>query len=117
MSTGEFVELNKENEHILVCLSSSPSNEKIIRTAAKMARDMRARFTALYVQTGKREREIGQKKTWKLMYNLQRNLVAEIVMTHGEKCCQVQIAEYAHLSNVTKIDDRTKQCKEKSLFS
>ena len=40
MSTGEFVELNKENEHILVCLSSSPSNEKIIRTAAKMARDM-----------------------------------------------------------------------------
>ena len=56
MSTGEFVELNKENEHILVCLSSSPSNEKIIRTAAKMARDMRARFTALYVQTGKRER-------------------------------------------------------------
>ena len=69
MSTGEFVELNKENEHILVCLSSSPSNEKIIRTAAKMARDMRARFTALYVQTGKRERD------WKLMYNLQRNLV------------------------------------------
>ena len=39
MSTGEFVELNKENEHILVCLSSSPSNEKIIRTAAKMARE------------------------------------------------------------------------------
>ena len=61
MSTGEFVELNKENEHILVCLSSSPSNEKIIRTAAKMARDMRARFTALYVQTGKRERESDKK--------------------------------------------------------
>ena len=74
MSTGEFVELNKENEHILVCLSSSPSNEKIIRTAAKMARDMRARFTALYVQTGKRERE-SEKEDWKLMYNLQRNLV------------------------------------------
>ena len=74
MSTGEFVELNKENEHILVCLSSSPSNEKIIRTAAKMARDMRARFTALYVQTGKRE-ENRTKEDWKLMYNLQRNLV------------------------------------------
>ena len=62
MSTGEFVELNKENEHILVCLSSSPSNEKIIRTAAKMARDMRARFTALYVQTGKRERESDKRR-------------------------------------------------------
>ncbi len=64
----------RKNEHILVCLSSSPSNEKIIRTAAKMARDMRARFTALYVQTGKRERE-SDKEDWKLMYNLQRNLV------------------------------------------
>ena len=74
MSTGEFVELNKENEHILVCLSSSPSNEKIIRTAAKMARDMRARFTALYVQTEK-EKENRTKEDWKLMYNLQRNLV------------------------------------------
>lgn len=74
MSTGEFVDLNKENEHILVCLSSSPSNEKIIRTAAKMARDMRARFTALYVQTGK-EKENRTKEDWKLMYNLQRNLV------------------------------------------
>ena len=62
MSTGEFVELNTENEHILVCLSSSPSNEKIIRTAAKMARDMRARFTALYVQTGKRERESDKRR-------------------------------------------------------
>lgn len=74
MSTGEFVELNKENEHILVCLSSSPSNEKIIRTAAKMARDMRARFTALYVQQEK-EKENRTKEDWKLMYNLQRNLV------------------------------------------
>ena len=25
------------NEHILACLSSAPSNEKIIRTAARMA--------------------------------------------------------------------------------
>ena len=39
MSTGEFVQLNKENEHILVCLSSSPSNEKIIRTAAKIIKE------------------------------------------------------------------------------
>ena len=74
MSTGEFVELNKENEHILVCLSSSPSNEKIIRTAAKMARDMQARFTALMYRQEK-EKENRTKEDWKLMYNLQRNLV------------------------------------------
>lgn len=39
------------DEHILVCLSSSPSNARIIHTAAKMAKVLHARFTAIYVQT------------------------------------------------------------------
>ena len=38
------------DEHILVCLSSSPSNARIIHTAAKMAKVLHARFTAIYVQ-------------------------------------------------------------------
>ena len=75
MSTGEFVELNKENEHILVCLSSSPSNEKIITYSSKNGKRYAGTFfTALYVQTGK-EKENRTKEDWKLMYNLQRNLV------------------------------------------
>ena len=106
MSTGEFVELNKENEHILVCLSSSPSNEKIIRTAAKMARDMRARFTALYVQTGKRERE-SDKRRLEAHVQFAKESGAEIVMTHRGICTFIK----CH-----KNRDRTKQCKEKSSF-
>ncbi len=39
------------HENILVCLSSSPSNAKIIRTAARMARAFRGTFTALFVET------------------------------------------------------------------
>ena len=39
------------DEHILVCLSSSPSNAKIIRTASRMARAFRGSFTALFVET------------------------------------------------------------------
>ena len=46
---------NKGNElpkeHILVCLSSSPSNERIVRMAGKMAQAFRGSLTALYVQT------------------------------------------------------------------
>ena len=38
-------------EHILVCLSSSPSNAKIIRTAAKIAGIFNSQFTALFVET------------------------------------------------------------------
>lgn len=115
MSTGEFVQLNKENEHILVCLSSSPSNEKIIRTAAKMARDMRARFTALYVQTGKRERE-SDKRRLEAHVQFAKESGAEIVMTHGENV-PVQIAEYAHLSNVTKIVIGQSSAKRNHFFS
>lgn len=39
------------NEHILACLSSAPSNERIIRTAARMASAFNSSFTALFVET------------------------------------------------------------------
>ena len=39
----------ERREHILVCLSSAPSNAKIIRTAARMAAAFSGSFTALYV--------------------------------------------------------------------
>ena len=39
------------DEHILVCLSASPSNARIIRTAARMAEAFQGTFTALYVET------------------------------------------------------------------
>ena len=52
----------QKKEHILVCLSSSPSNEKIIRTAAQMAQAFQAGFTALYVQTAEKteKEEVGE---------------------------------------------------------
>lgn len=39
------------DEHILVCLSSAPSNAKIVRTAARMAAAFKGSFTALFVET------------------------------------------------------------------
>ena len=41
----------KAGEPILVCLSSAPSNAKVIRTAARMAEAFHSGFTALFVQT------------------------------------------------------------------
>ena len=41
----------EHEEHILVCLSSAPSNAKIIHTAARMAEAFHGSLTALYVQT------------------------------------------------------------------
>ena len=91
----------KTDEHILVCLSAAPSNQKIVDTAAKMANVLQARFTALYVQTGTKSEAL-DKENLEEHIRYAEMLGAEIVMTHGENI-PVQIAEYARLSNVTKI--------------
>ena len=97
------LKMNDKNtdEHILVCLSAAPSNQKIIDTAAKMANALQARFTALYVQTGTKSEALDKEKLEEHIRYAEM-LGAEIVMTHGENI-PVQIAEYARLSNVTKI--------------
>ena len=40
-----------QKDHILVCVSASPTNAKIIRNAANMAKSTKGAFTALYVET------------------------------------------------------------------
>ena len=80
---------NKGNEipkeHILVCLSSSPSNERIVRMAGKMAQAFRGSLTALYVQTPG-DADMNAEDTVRLQANmhLAQQLGAEIVTTHGE---------------------------------
>lgn len=47
MGTGEL----SSGEHVLTCISPSPTNTKVIRTAARLAYAFHAKFTALYVKT------------------------------------------------------------------
>ena len=107
--------VNTENEHILVCLSSSPSNKNIIFTASKMSNALQAQFTALYVQTGAR---IQSEDKERLDENIRfaEELGAEIVMTHGENV-PLQISEYAQLSNVTEIVIGQSSMKRNYFFS
>ena len=90
-------------EHILVCLSSSPSNERIVRMAGKMAQAFSGSLTALYVQTPG-DADMNAEDTVRLQANMRlaQQLGAEIVTTHGEEVA-TQIAEYVRLSDVTKI--------------
>ena len=74
-----------------------------IRTAAQMARAFGANFTALYVQTAE-----PAEKTPEDQARLQKHIRlaeqsgAEIVTTHSEDIA-LQIAEYARISEVTRI--------------
>ena len=90
-------------EHILVCLSSSPSNERIVRMAGKMAQAFSGSLTALYVQTPG-DADMNAEDTVRLQANMRlaQQFGAEIITTHGEDAA-TQIAEYARLSDVTKI--------------
>ena len=90
-------------EHILACLSSSPSNPKIIRTAARMAEAFGGIFTALYVQTPDDTKRSGaDKQRLEAHMKLAEDAGADIVIAYGDDV-PYQIAEYARLSGVTKI--------------
>jgi two-component system sensor histidine kinase KdpD len=94
---------NYTNEHVLVCLSSAPSNAKVIRTAARMADAFHGTFTALFVETPEAN-EIADKIKISLRDNLRlaEQLGAQIATVYGEDI-PGQIAEYAIASRVSKI--------------
>lgn len=91
------------DEHILVCLSSSPSNTKIIRTAARMTNAFRAAFTALFVETPDFA-AMGEEDRKRLRANMRlaEQLGATIETVYGDDV-PFQIAEFARLSGVSKI--------------
>lgn len=93
----------RAGEHILICLSSAPSNAKVIRTAARMAEAFHSGFTALFVQTPDSKELTGEHlKRLRENLRLAEQLGAQIATVYGEDPA-VQIVEYARVSGVTKI--------------
>ena len=99
MERGEYY----TDEHILVCLSSSPTNPKIIRTGARMAQAFHGSFTALFVETPSFT-EMSEENRARLRENihLAEQLGATVETSCGEDAAY-QIAEFARLSGVSKI--------------
>lgn len=89
-------------EHILACLSSSPSNAKIVRTAATMAKAFGGTFTALYVRTPDSD-QMGQEDCRRLQQHIRmaEQAGADISTIYGDDIPQ-QIAEFARISGITK---------------
>lgn len=105
------------DEHILVCLSSSPSNAKIIRTAARMAGAFHGVFTALFVETPDfASMEEENQKLLRSNMRLAEQLGAKIEIVYGEDI-PFQIAEFARLSGVSKIVIGRSSVARKHLFS
>lgn len=93
----------EKSEHILVCLSSSPSNARIIETAAKMARAFGGGFTALYVQTPDSERMLeGDRERLSENIRYAESLGAAVSTVVGDNVA-LQIAEFSRLLGITKV--------------
>ena len=92
----------RAGDHILICLSSAPSNAKVIRTAARMAEAFHSGFTALFVQTPE-TKELSGENIKRLRSNLRlaEQLGAQIATVYGADPAE-QIAEYARVSGITK---------------
>ncbi len=91
------------SEQILVCINSSSSSSKAIRTAARMAEAFHSKWTALYVETEKMQKlSKDGKKTLNANFNLVEQLEGEIATVYGDNIVE-EIIEYANFRNITKI--------------
>ena len=90
-------------EHILLCISSSPTNAKVIRNAARMANAFHGEFTALFVETSDFAKlDKSQLDGLRDNIKLAEQLGAKIVAAYGDDVPN-QISEYAKASGVSKI--------------
>lgn len=91
------------DEHVLICLSASPSNAKIVRTAARMANAFRGAFTALFVKTPDLAyMDEEDRKRLQSHMRLAEQLGARIEILYSDDI-PFQIAEFARISGVSKI--------------
>ena len=90
-------------EHILVCLSASPSSAKIIRTASRLANAFHGGFTALYVKTPE-DACMSEESSRRLQdhIHLAEQLGAKVEVIYSNDI-PFQIAEFACLSGASKI--------------
>lgn len=93
----------RTSEHVLVCVSPSPANPRIVRSAARMAQALQGEFTALFVETP-RDSSMADDDCARLHENmaLAERLGATVETVYGDDVA-FQIAEFARLSGVSEI--------------
>ncbi|AOZ73140.1 hypothetical protein BK816_07420 [Boudabousia tangfeifanii] len=105
---ARLVATNRKNQMdagdtVLACLSYQDGNGRVIRSAARLAKALKADFHAIYVQTDKDD-ELDQaaKDQLNTNFKLAKSLGAQISHIHGADAA-VQIVDYAEMVRATKI--------------
>ncbi len=93
----------KAADHILVCISSHPLGERLIRAGRKLADDLDAQWVVAFVETpGHTHMPAENHERIVRNLSLAEQLGAQIEYLSGTSVAQVVI-EYSHNNNITKI--------------
>ncbi len=93
----------ERKEKILICISGAPSNAKVIRTGAKIAKAFHGSLCGLFVQPSDFEQSAPESiQRLKDNIRLAQHFGAQVTTLYGEDAA-TQIAEYARVSGTTKI--------------
>lgn len=101
--TSGVTETWPASERVLVCVGPSPMSRRLVRSAKRLAADLRAEWVAAYVETpgaaGLSDRD---RQRVEQTLRLAEQLGARTVTLSGERVAEVVVA-YAQTQNVTKI--------------
>ncbi len=90
-------------DRILVCLSSHPMGERLVRTGRRLADDLKAEWSVIFVETpGHLGMPAENRQRMLANIRLAEQLGATVVNVPGENAAEA-IVEYARQHNITKI--------------
>jgi two-component system sensor histidine kinase KdpD len=90
-------------ERLLVCISPGTANERLIRTARRLADELKAEWLAVYVETPQQLRiPVEQRNRLDQMLRLAEELGARSVTLPGSSIVET-VTNYARYQNITKI--------------
>ena len=92
------------SERLLVCISGSPHSEHLIRTARRLAEELKTDWYVLYVETADTDRltQENQERIWREL-RLAESLGAKEVATLREDSAADAVTDYARKRNITRI--------------
>ncbi len=104
LETYSTPEIWPVTERLLVCISGSPSSEKLIRTGRRLADELKTEWYALYVETPNDDKltQDNRERIWREL-RLAESLGAKEVSTLTAGSAADAVIEYARKHNITKI--------------
>lgn len=93
----------KTQEHLMCCIGPAPGSEHIVRSAARLAKQLDARWTAVYVETPRLQRlPVAERGRILNVVSLAEALGAKTAILTGNDVCQA-IVDYSGEHNIAMV--------------